>query len=106
MFPTIGRRPVADVTAAEVIAILKPIWFAKPETASRVLQRIKAVFDSAIVRGTRERANPCVGVVNEFGTGHRKVKHHPALPWQEVPTFIRFLRRHDCTRQQLSLWNS
>ena len=96
VFPTIGRRPVADVTAAEVIAILKPIWFAKPETASRVLQRIKAVFDSAIVRGTRERANPCVGVVNEFGTGHRKVKHHPALPWQEVPTFIRFLRRHDC----------
>jgi integrase len=96
VFPTIGRRPVADVTAAEVIAILKPIWFTKPETASRVLQRVRAVFDSAILRGTRERANPCVGVVNELGTGHRKVQHHPALPWRQVPAFVRFLRQHSC----------
>jgi Phage integrase central domain len=40
VFPVIGRRPVAEVTAAEVIDVLKPIWFVKPETASRVLQRI------------------------------------------------------------------
>jgi hypothetical protein len=26
VFPSIGKRPVGDVTAAEVIDILKPIW--------------------------------------------------------------------------------
>ena len=96
--PTIGRRPVADVTSAEVIAVLKPIWFTKPETAARVLQRMKVVFDSAILRGTRERANPCIGVVAELGTGHRSAVHHAALPWTEVPAFVAFLRSHACSK--------
>jgi hypothetical protein len=68
VFPAIGKRLVEDITAAEVLDVLQPIWFAKPETASRVLQRIMAVFDSAILRGSRKRANPYTGVVAELGT--------------------------------------
>ena len=90
-FPKIGRRPVADISAAEVLDVVQPFWFSKPETASRILQRIKAVFDSAILRGTRERANPCIGITGELGTGHRKVTHHAALHWKEVPQFLRSL---------------
>lgn len=93
VFPVLGRRPVAEITAAEVLAVLEPIWFAKPETASRVLQRMNAIFDSAILRGNRERANPCIGVTRELGTEHRKVMHHAALPWQDVPGFVRDLRQ-------------
>jgi len=92
VFPTIGKRPVADITAGEVIDVLKPIWFEKPETASRVLQRINATFDSAILRGTREKANPCVGISQELGTVHREARHHKALPWRDVPAFVRSLR--------------
>lgn len=92
VFPLIGKRPVAEVNAAEVLAVLKPIWFAKPETASRVLQRMKAVFDSAILRETRERANPCVGVSRELGSDHRRVEHHTALPYDAVPAFVQALR--------------
>ncbi len=93
VFPSIESRPVAEITAAEVLAVLEPIWFTKPETASRVLQRVKAVFDSAILRGTRERANPCTGVTRELGVDHRRVEHHAALPWSSVPGFIRELRQ-------------
>lgn len=92
VLPHIGRRSVAEISAAEVLALLQPIWFSKPETASRVLQRIKVVFDSAILRGTRERANPCTGIVRELGTDHRRTKHHAALPWQAVPAFVQNLR--------------
>ena len=92
VFPVIGDRPVAEVTAAEVIEVLKPIWFSKPETAARVLQRIKAIFDSSILRGTRERANPCIGVTRELGTDHRKVTHHLALAWRDIPAFVRGLQ--------------
>lgn len=55
VFPPIGDRPVSDITHADVLAILEPIWFEKPETAKRVLQRLEAVFKSSILRGQRER---------------------------------------------------
>lgn len=98
VFPAIGKRPVGEVTPAEVLAVLQPIWFTKPETGARVLQRMKAVFDSAILRGTREKSNPCIGVVAELGTDHRSVEHHPALPWQDVQSFVAFLRSAPCLR--------
>ena len=91
VLPKIGTRPVADVTAAEVLDILKPIWFDKPETARRVLRRLKAVFDSSILRDAREQANPCIGVTGELGTDHRQLTHHAALPWCD-PKFVRKLR--------------
>jgi hypothetical protein len=79
VFPYIGHRPVAAVTASEVLDVLTPLWFDKPETAKRVLQRMEAVFKSAILRGHRETASPCIGVRQELGTKHRKVEHHPSL---------------------------
>ena len=90
VFPKIADRPVAEITAAEVIDVLRPIWFSKPETASCLLQRMKATFDSAILRGMRERANPCTGIGRELGTRHH---HHPALHWSAVPSFVRTLHQ-------------
>jgi integrase len=91
VFPTIGNMPVAEVTHADVLAVLKPIWFKIPETAMRVLQRLDLVFESAILHGTREKASPCTGVAKELGTRHREVKHHRALPYAEVPAFHKTL---------------
>ena len=62
VFPTIGHRPVSEITSGEVLTVLEPIWHDKPETAKRILQRMRAVFESAILRNWRERTSPCVGV--------------------------------------------
>lgn len=43
--------------------VLEPIWHDKPETAKRVLQRMSAVFHSAVLHNWRERVSPCTGVV-------------------------------------------
>jgi integrase len=43
VFPSIGDREVADIEAREILDVLTPIWFAMPETAGRVLQRMEAV---------------------------------------------------------------
>jgi integrase len=91
-FPIIGSAPVANIDANDVLRVLSPIWFEKPETARRVLQRMEAVFKSAILRGTRTLASPCIGVAQELGTRHRSVKDHVSLPWSEVPDFVRALR--------------
>jgi integrase len=42
-FPVIGPRPVSQITSADVLRILSPIWTEKPETARRLSQRISAV---------------------------------------------------------------
>jgi integrase len=87
-YPTIGDRPVADVTPAEIIALLQPIWHTKRETATRVLQRMAVAFQSAIVRGDRMHANPCLGVRDELGRARPKVQHRRALTWSLVPKFV------------------
>jgi integrase len=95
--PKIGTAPVADIDAAAILEVLAPIWFEKPETARRVLQRMEAVFRSAILRGHRKLASPCIGVAEELGTRHRRVSHHAALAWTEVPGFVQELRARKAT---------
>ena len=46
-------RPVADIAAADVRDVLKPIWYTKPETARRVRSRIARVMGWAITNGHR-----------------------------------------------------
>jgi len=96
VFPTIGAKAVSDVTHADVLAILEPIWFEKAETAKRVLQRMELVFKSAILRGRREKASPCIGIAEELGVKRLEVEHHRALPYANLPGFIQTLRGSPC----------
>lgn len=45
--PTLGLMPVDTIETDDVLAVLRPIWNLKTETATRVRQRIEAVLDSA-----------------------------------------------------------
>ena len=55
VFPAIGLLEVQTITTENILAVLTPIWTEKPETASRVRQRVEAVLDyaTAIRRGRR-----------------------------------------------------
>ena len=50
----IGARRVSDITSADVMSILLPIWSTKPVTAKKVRGRIGAVMKSSIANGFRE----------------------------------------------------
>lgn len=93
VYPKLGERPVAEIDASEIIALLQPIWHTKRETANRVLQRISIIFKSTIVRGDRLTANPCEGVREELGKARPRVVHRRALPWSDVPAFARSLEQ-------------
>lgn len=100
VFPILGDLPVCEITPQHVLEVLRPIWSAKPETASRVRMRIEAVLNSAKLKGWRSGENPAVwrgGL--EAGlpaiSKVKRVRHHPALPWQEAPDFIKSLRERD-----------
>lgn len=91
-YPKIGEKPVGDITTADVLACLTPIWTTKPETAVRVRNRIELVLDAAAAQDQRDGANPARwrGHLDKLlpkRSKVRKVRHQPALPWQEMTTF-------------------
>ena len=92
VYPFIGTKSVDTVTGKDIVDILTPIWHAKPETASRILQRLTNVFDATIILGNRTAANPCTGVTQVLGKSGKQPSHHPALPYDKAPDFIKRLR--------------
>ena len=56
--PAIGNLDVSSIETRHVLEVLRPIWTAKSETASRVRQRIEAVLDYAAAKGLRDGPNP------------------------------------------------
>lgn len=75
---------MADITPADVLAVLTSIWTAKPETARRVRQRIGAVMKWAVAQGWR-LDNPAESISKAFPKHDRKVQaHRKALPHAEV----------------------
>ena len=106
-FPRIGAMPVSDVTTADVLAILTPIWHDKPETARRVRQRIGAVMKWAIAMGYRPD-NPAGDALGQaLGRQRAVVQHMRALPHGDVRTPSRPCeppRRWSPPRMRSSSW--
>jgi integrase len=95
--PVFGGLPVDRIDTALVLQVIEPLWRAKPETASRVRQRIEAVLDFAAARGLRSGENPARwrGHLDKLLPARSKVartRHHAALPYGELPTFLSALQ--------------
>ena len=96
--PVIGKLPAAAIDAPLVLKVLKPIWKIKRETASRLRGRIELVLDWARVHGYRSGENPARwkgNLKDALSTGTRDVKHHAALPYSEIGSFMAALRERD-----------
>ncbi|MAI44400.1 MAG: DUF4102 domain-containing protein [Hyphomicrobiaceae bacterium TMED74] len=99
-YPTLSKMDVRNIDTPHVHALLKQIWTKKPETASRVRQRIEAVLDYATALGLRDGANPArwrghLQNILPRPSSIRPVQHHPALDWQEMPTFMAELTKRE-----------
>jgi integrase len=108
-FPTIGSKRLSDIEPRHVADVLRPIWLTKPETASRLKQRLHSVLSWGWAHG--QCAANAVDVVHHLlpqqpGKAIR-TQHQPAMPWRIVPEFIRTQLRmsehHDQTRPLLEL---
>ena len=101
-FPHFGKLAVAQVDKTLVLKALDPIWKAKPETASRVRQRIEAVLNYAKVRGYRDGENPArwKGHLDQVLVARNKleeVQPHRRLPFEDVPDFMLALKQRTGT---------
>ncbi|MDP1874811.1 MAG: tyrosine-type recombinase/integrase [Phenylobacterium sp.] len=107
-YPIIGDLPVAAIDTALVMQVLEQevgptdnrqrLWSAKNETASRVRGRIECVLGWAAARELRSGDNPARWkghLAHQLPARSKvaKVKHHPALPYGDMPTFFLALRQ-------------
>ena len=107
-YPIIGHKLPGDVTTADVIAILKQpvkdkkkkpiagtsLWNTQPENASRIRGRIEKIIAAwKVESGQQDKFNPAqwaghLQAVFPKKSKLRKVVHHAALPWAEVPALM------------------
>jgi integrase len=98
---TLRRLPVNKVGTDDVLSVLKPLWNAKPETASRLRGRIERVLDAAKAQGLRGGENPARwrGHLDQLLPKRQRLTrgHHAAMAYAEVPSFISDLRSRQAT---------
>jgi integrase len=96
--PVIGAKHVRDVTKADVLEVIEPIWLTKHETAVRVRNRIELVLSYAMQKEYRpEGPNPArlkgnLDVALLSSKKAAKVRHFEALPIDDTPAFIKRLQ--------------
>lgn len=96
---SIRDKPLEKIATDDVLALLQPIWLAKPETASRVRGRIERILDAAKARGliSRDTANPArfKGHLDFLLAKQPGLTrgHHAALPYRDAPDFMTQLRQ-------------
>ena len=98
---SINAKLVADVLRQPVEAkkggMTQPFWIARPETADRVRGRMEAILDYAMALEQRDTINPAslhARLRNLLPQRPKLggVKHHAALPFEDMTSFFRRLR--------------
>jgi len=100
VYPVVGDMPVAEIARSDIIRVLEPIWIKTPETARRVRGRIQSILDWCIARGDRpEGENPASRgpLVRGLPKQPNNGGHHAAMPYNEVPAFLKDLRSREGT---------
>lgn len=101
--PSIGSMRVKDIQTEHLLPLLEKYWTSKNETMVRVRNRIELILSWAMVKGYRE-----VGLNPATWRGHldkalpkpsrvNNRKHHAALPWGELPSFMKSLQQQPGT---------
>jgi len=102
VFPALGAVPAASITLKQVMDLIKRIEKrGASEIATRVLQRVKAVFRYALTHQYIQ-SNPMVDLVPSEILKPRRVNHRPALTAAELPVFLKRLADYDGDPHTLS----
>ena len=93
-YPVIGSKYLDEIKSSDVLTVLTPIWTSKPETASRVRQRLETVFDWAIAQGWRLDNPAGKAIARVLPSVPRGKNHHTALKdYADVPATLEQVKR-------------
>lgn len=86
-FPTLGKVRIDHITEANIRDALLPVWLEKPETARRLRQRIETVMAWAKVHKFCGQLHIDAKSL-QLPKQPERGKHHPSMPYADVPAFI------------------
>ena len=92
-YPVIGNKPVSEVTTADLMAVLTPIWTNKMETAKRLRTRMGQVFKWAIGKGYRSDNPAGEALLAAMPRQVKVVEHRKALAHAEVSRCLETIRQ-------------
>ena len=91
IFPALGHRPIADITPAELLAVLKAMQAGGTiDRANRLRQTCGEVFRYGIVTG-RNEGNPAADLVRALQPSRQR--HFAALTKDQLPDFLQTLQK-------------
>jgi integrase len=102
ILPKLGQRPITDITAPQVLDMLRVVEKrGKIDTAHRLMQMTGQIFMYAIATGRAER-NPVPDLRGALKTPI--VRHHSFLKANELPEFLKKLEAyHGAVQTKLAL---
>jgi integrase len=92
-------KSVDSISTDDIVAVLKPIWRKTPETAGRLRGRLENILDAAMA--SKHIPSPWENPARWRGNlihllprrpKNSDVKHHAAMPYQDIPAFMEKLR--------------
>ena len=91
IFPHIGAVRMDGITSAMVRDALAPIWLAIPETARRILQRVRTVMEYSHLMGWCPHEVSLRSVPRGLPRQPVEENHFAAMPYVEIPALMRRL---------------
>lgn len=91
IFPHIGGSRVDEVTSVNVRDALAPIWLVIPETARRILQRVRTVLEYSHLMGWCPHESSLRSVPKGLPRQPVEENHFVAMPYADVPDLVRKL---------------
>lgn len=89
-------QPIMDIQSPMLFAVLEPLNTSKHETATRIRQRVEAIFNREMLRGAVAH-NPAVALRGHLPAPAKK-RNFASLPWPDAPRFVKGLRDSDLSQ--------
>jgi integrase len=99
--------PISLIRPADVARCLTPIWISHRETSRKLRSRIARIMNSAKAAGYFIGENPAqLDVLRHLlpQRPRKAVKHHPAMPWCDVPAFMGELKGKELLSARAMEW--
>jgi integrase len=90
------NKRIDQITASDIVNLLRPIWYTKEETARRLRGRLERIFQAAKHANLRTGDNPAdldaIKAILGKQRGKKIVEHHASLRYEALPAFMVKLR--------------
>lgn len=104
VLPKLGKMKVEEIHQRDIESTLKPIWRTKAPTAEKALHRLGIVMKHGAAMGLDINLNAVLSARQLLGHSGHIVRHHPALPWQDIPQLYQSLDFDNIVQRALGLY--